>query len=207
MLTLDDAADLVEELLPAKIHSRQLGLEKIPRKVVSTSIAEGSEPSEPSDDDKVKSGPSTQFKSKFYSSVRSPSCLLSFLHYPYCIFTCLPSFDLSMYSVSDDRPDEPHIAEEAFFRGGILLSGDIEMRILKEPLKDYGILDETSFHVLRSVRRYRRRLFYLDQMHYLMYVLGKRENGLQILFRCLKETQHRVPDHRRIVQELESKGG
>ena len=34
------------------------------------SIAEGSEPSGPSDDDKVKSEPSTQFKSKFYSSVR-----------------------------------------------------------------------------------------------------------------------------------------
>ena len=34
------------------------------------SIAEGSEPSGPSDDDKVKSEPSTQFKSRFYSSVR-----------------------------------------------------------------------------------------------------------------------------------------
>ena len=112
-----------------------------------------------------------------------------------------------MYSVSDDRPDEPRITEEAFFRGNILLPGEINMRYLEEPLKKYGILDETSFHVLRSVRECRRRLFYLDQMHYLMYVLGKRENGLQILFRCLKETQHRVPDHRMIVQELESKGG
>ena len=34
------------------------------------SCSEGSEPSGPSDDDKVKSEPSTQFKSKFYSSVR-----------------------------------------------------------------------------------------------------------------------------------------
>ena len=35
MLTPDDAADLVEELLPAKIRSRQLGLAlKIPRRVV-----------------------------------------------------------------------------------------------------------------------------------------------------------------------------
>ena len=112
-----------------------------------------------------------------------------------------------MYSVSDDRPDEPHITEEAFFWGNILFSWGIKIRILKEPLKEYGILDETSFHVLRSVRECRKGLFYLDQMHYLMYILGKRENGLQILFRCLKETQHRVPDHRRIVQELESKGG
>ena len=81
------------------------------------------------------------------------------------------------------------------------------MRYLEEPLKDYGILDETSFHVLRRIEEYRRRLFYLDRMHYLMYILGKRENGLQILFRCLKETQHRLPEHRRIVQQLESEGG
>ena len=105
-----------------------------------------------------------------------------------------------MYSVSDDRPDEPRITEEAFFRGNILFSGDIEMGILHEPLKEYGILDETSFHVLRSVRRYRRRLFFLDRIHYLMYILGKNDNGLQILYRCLKETQHRFPAHRRIVQ-------
>ena len=111
-----------------------------------------------------------------------------------------------MYSVSDDRPDEPHITEEAFFRGNILLPGDIKMRILKEPLKKYGILDETSYHVMLSVWGYRMGLFYLNQMHYLMYILGKRENGLQILFRCLKETQHRFPDHRRIVQDLESEG-
>ena len=112
-----------------------------------------------------------------------------------------------MYSVSDDRPDEPHITEGAFFRGNVLFSWDIKMRILHEPLKEYGVLDETSFHVMRSVRECRRGLFYLDQMHYLMYILGKRENRLQILYRCLKETQHRFPEHRRIVQQLESEGG
>ena len=111
-----------------------------------------------------------------------------------------------MYSVSDDRPDEPRITEEAFFRCNILFYGDIEMGILHEPLKEYGILDETSFHVLRSVRECRMGLFYLDQMHYLMYILGKRENGLQILYRCLKKTQHRFPEHWRIVHYLERNG-
>ena len=106
-----------------------------------------------------------------------------------------------MYSVSDDRPDEPHITEEAFFRHKVLLPGEIKMRILHEPLKGYGILDET-FYVVRRIRKYSRGLFYLDKMHYLMYILGKRENGLQILYRCLKETQHRYPEHRRIVQDL-----
>ena len=112
-----------------------------------------------------------------------------------------------MYSVSDDRPDEPHITEEAFFQHALLLHGKINMRYLQNRLKEYGILDETSFHVLRSVEGYRRALFYLDQMHYLMYILGKRENGLQILYYCLKKTQHRFPEHRMIVQDLESKGG
>ena len=81
------------------------------------------------------------------------------------------------------------------------------MSYLEEPLKKYCILDETSFHVMRSVRECRRRLLYLDRMHYLMYILGKRENGLQILYYCLKETQHRFPEHRMIVQQLESEGG
>ena len=45
MLTPDDAADLVEELLPAKIRSRQLGLAlKIPRRVVDSIHSEFSDP-------------------------------------------------------------------------------------------------------------------------------------------------------------------
>ena len=71
------------------------------------------------------------------------------------------------------------------------------MRILQEPLKYYGILDKT-YHVMRRWHG-----MDPDQMHYLMYILGKKENGLQILYRCLKETQHRFPRHRRIVHHLE----
>ena len=45
LLTPDDAADLVEELLPAKIRSRQLGLAlKIPRRVVDNIHLEFSDP-------------------------------------------------------------------------------------------------------------------------------------------------------------------
>ena len=45
LLTPDDAADLVEELLPAKIRSRQLGLAlKIPRRVVANIHLEFSDP-------------------------------------------------------------------------------------------------------------------------------------------------------------------
>ena len=77
-------------------------------------------------------------------------------------------------------------------------------RILENRLKEYGILDETSFHVMRRLGGMG--LLYLDRMHYLMYILGKRENDLQILYHCLKKIQHRFPEHRRIVQQLESKG-
>ena len=102
---------------------------------------------------------------------------------------------------------EPHITEGAFFRHHILLPGDIEMIILHEPLKKYGILHETSFHVMRFIEGYKRALFILDQLDYLMYLLGKNENGLQILYYCLKETQHRYFRHRMVVQQLESEGG
>ena len=45
MLTPDDAADLVEELLPAKIRSHQLGQAlKIPRRVVDNIHSEFSDP-------------------------------------------------------------------------------------------------------------------------------------------------------------------
>ena len=84
---------------------------------------------------------------------------------------------------------------------------EIDTRILQKPLVQYRVLSETSFHISQGLRmQYSRRIRFTDQMHYLMYILGKRENGLQILYRCLKETQHRVPEHRMIVQGLESEG-
>ena len=35
----------------------------------------------------------------------------------------------------------------------------------------------------------------------------KNDNGIQILYYCMKKTQHRFPEHRMIVQQLESEGG
>ena len=116
-----------------------------------------------------------------------------------CIrFTMLPH-SISVYS--DGREDEPHITEEAFF----FREMPMYTSKLKDNLMQYGVLDEISFPILRGLKAWQT-IPLVDQMHYLMYVLGKRENGLQILFRCLKETQHRFPEHRRIVQDLESAG-
>ena len=79
------------------------------------------------------------------------------------------------------------------------------MRILQKPLVHYTVLNKTSIHIMQGMR-YMRSIRFPDQMHYLMYILGKNDNGLQILYYCLKETQHRVPRNRMVVQQLESKG-
>ena len=78
---------------------------------------------------------------------------------------------------------------------------EIYTRILQKPLVQYSVLSESSFHIMQGLRmQYRRRIRFPDQMHYLMYILGKKENGLQILYRSF-------PERRRIVQDLERKGG
>ena len=119
-----------------------------------------------------------------------------------CIrFTMLPH-SISVYS--DGREDEPHITEEAFFFRGMPIYTSYTSK-LKDNLMQYGVLDEISFPLLRGLKAWQT-IPLVDQMHYLMYILGKKENGLQILYRCLKKTQHRFPAHRRIVQQLESKG-
>ena len=85
---------------------------------------------------------------------------------------------------------------------------EIDTGILQKPLVQNGVLSKTSFHITQGLRmQYRRMIRFPDQMHYLMYILGKRENGLQILYYCLKETQHRFPEHRRIVERLEHAAG
>ena len=46
----------------------------------------------------------------------------------------------------------------------------------------------------------------IDELHYVMYRLGKKENGLQIFYRCLRETQDEFPDHRLVADKIESEG-
>ena len=109
-------------------------------------------------------------------------------------------------SYSDEEWDQPLITEEAFLHRTLPM--EIDTRILQEPLVHYSVLSETSFHIMQGLRmQCRRKIRFPDQMDYLMYILGKRENGLQIVYYCLKETQHRFHRHRMIVQGLERKGG
>ena len=46
----------------------------------------------------------------------------------------------------------------------------------------------------------------IDELHYVMYRLGKKDNGLQIFYRCLRETQDECPDHRRVANRIKSEG-
>ena len=108
---------------------------------------------------------------------------------------------------SDEEWGQPLITEEEFFFRRTL-TVEIDTRILQKPLVQYSVLSETSFHIMEvcSTCIHRRRIHFPDQMHYLMYILGKRENGLQILYRCLKEMQHIFPEHRMTIERLERAG-
>ena len=100
----------------------------------------------------------------------------------------------------DRRDDEPQITEEVFF-SKMLPIRRVNVEVLVPELKKHGILlDESIMSSLMS------RVRKIDELHYVMYRLGKKENGLQIFYRCLRETQDECPDHRRIANRIESKG-
>ena len=68
----------------------------------------------------------------------------------------------------------------------------------------HGVLDEASLTVMHGLSH--ERWPFVDAMHYLMYRLGKKENGLQIFYHSLREIQYTHPSCRRIVRVLETEG-
>ena len=100
----------------------------------------------------------------------------------------------------DRRDDEPQITEEVFF-SKILPIVMIYVQVLVPELKEHGILLDES--IMSSLDPHTGRI---DEFHYVMYRLGKKENGLQIFYRCLRETQDEYPDHRRIANRIEIDG-
>ena len=76
-------------------------------------------------------------------------------------------------------------------------------RILKEELEKHEVLDESSFEILDSLGPPR---VVIDWLHYLMFKIGKKENGLQIFYQCLKETQDRGSGHRDPIEIPRKKG-
>ena len=77
------------------------------------------------------------------------------------------------------------------------------MKLLIKELKNYKVLDESSFEIVASLDLSRG---VIDRLHYVMYRIGKKENGLQIFYQCLKETQDRASGHRDAVEILKKEG-
>ena len=116
----------------------------------------------------------------------------------------LLSLVLPIYS--DETQEAPKITEDAVFSHSLPIEMEIAVNMLQKPLLEYGVLDKASISIIEQGMRYRRKIPYLDQMDYLMYILGKRENGLQIFYRFLKGTKHRYVEHGRIIKQLEHSG-
>ena len=101
----------------------------------------------------------------------------------------------------DRRDDEPQITEEVFF-SEILPILWVNVEVLVSELKKRGILlDESIMSSLDT-----NMLIVIDELHYVMYRLGKKDNGLQIFYRCLRDTQNECPQHRQAADMIESEG-
>ena len=98
----------------------------------------------------------------------------------------------------DRRDDEPQITEEAFF-SKMLTIRRVNSEVLVPKLEEHGILLDES--IMPSLMYHMGRI---DEFHYVMYRLGKKENGLQIFYRCLRETQDEL--HRWVADWIERKG-
>ena len=111
-------------------------------------------------------------------------------------------FILSGHTHDDD--DEPHITEEVFF-SCVRDHEDLYYIpwILIKELEKHEVVDESSFEILDSLDHPRG---VIDRLHYVMFKIGKKENGLQILYQCLEETQDRDSGHRYAVEFLKMEG-
>ena len=110
-------------------------------------------------------------------------------------------FILSGHTHDDDN--EPYITEEIFF-SCMWYHGYFTLELmLMENLKKHEVLDECSFKIVATLGPQRA---VINRLHYVMFKIGKKENGLQIFYQCLKETQDRAPDHRDAVEILKIEG-
>ena len=108
-----------------------------------------------------------------------------------------------IFILSGHRHDnEPYITEEIFFSSMWYYEHFTLEFMLMEKLKEHEVLDESSFKMVAFLPQSE----VIDRLHYVMYRIARKENGLQILYQCLKETQDRAPDHRDAVEILKEEG-
>ena len=111
-------------------------------------------------------------------------------------------------SISDDKRDEPHITEEVLHSCIGYTIGYINLLILQSQSRKHNI-PEYVFHDILSDTGMTRVNFMLDDeavTQYILYRLGEIENGFQIFYRCLRETQDVCPGHRILADDLERNG-
>ena len=105
-----------------------------------------------------------------------------------------------------DNDDEPHITEEVFLscmEDSVLLFYDFPVELLIDELIKHNVLDKSSFKIVASLDP---PIVAIDRLHYVMYRIGKKENGLQIFYQCLKETQDKAPEHTGAVSIMDHQG-
>ena len=93
-----------------------------------------------------------------------------------------------------DHDDEPHITEDVF---SCLGDHELHFNSLLKFMLNKTLEIFASLGPPREI---------IDRLHYVMYRIGKKENGLQIFYQCLKETQDRAPSHRDAVEILNKEG-
>ena len=77
----------------------------------------------------------------------------------------------------------------------------VDVDVLVPELKKHGILLYESIMYFLDTD-----MGGIDEFHYVMYRLGKKENGLQIFYHCLRETQNEFPGHRWFADRIEREG-
>ena len=77
----------------------------------------------------------------------------------------------------------------------------IYVQVLVPELKKHGILLDES--IMSSLMSHVGRI---NEFHYVMYRLGKKENGLQIFYHCLRERQDKYPRHRLVADRIKRIG-
>ena len=105
------------------------------------------------------------------------------------------------FSFSDDKRDEPHITEEVLYNCIGCSRGFVNLHILQSPLREHS-------DIFRDIRidtgMTRMRLGH--HKHEAQFMLYRLENGFQIFYRCLRETQNVCSGHRILADDLERKG-
>ena len=82
----------------------------------------------------------------------------------------------------------------------------VDFRLIRQECKEYGIPDNVLVDVMPRERGGRICLRpTVDETRQMLQKLGKIENGCQIFYRCLRQTEHN-PNHKYVADKLLKRG-